>query len=359
MGAGFGSIVMTAGYHRKVLIRVDASPVIGLGHLMRMLALGQLLFDAGYEIHYATLTEDPLLRARLAREGFDVHVLPQAGAWDAASDVEALLHLSGQIKPAWVVLDGYHFDADYEARIKRSGVRLLRVDDTPGHRYYADAVLNQNYGAERMTYSVEPTARVLAGLNYVLLRREFRQAARLVRQGNVDGPFRILVSLGGAQVAQALNRRLAAGFAGMEDRNLSLVLAVSRGQTDGLISGGIVEVRVDTGDMAREMYQADIAVVSGGTTMWELVCMNVPFLAVALNEAQRDYLPLLSADGLCVNLGFYQDILFDHVCQAVLALRQDRERREQMVLNYRRILNRERIGQDLLSFLEQGGSMTV
>ena len=37
----------------------------------------------------------------------------------------------------WVVLDGYHFDAEYQRQLKTAGVKLLIVDDTAHAGAYA------------------------------------------------------------------------------------------------------------------------------------------------------------------------------------------------------------------------------
>jgi spore coat polysaccharide biosynthesis predicted glycosyltransferase SpsG len=60
----------------KVLtIRADADFVMGTGHLMRCLALGQAWKDAGGEVVFVTGCQSGELLRRLRDEGFKVHVL--------------------------------------------------------------------------------------------------------------------------------------------------------------------------------------------------------------------------------------------------------------------------------------------
>jgi spore coat polysaccharide biosynthesis predicted glycosyltransferase SpsG len=47
------------------------------------------------------------------------------------------------------------------------------------------------------------------------------------------------------------------------------------------------------------MRKASFAITSGGTTMWELMFMQIPFIALALNTDQENYLKLLKRDNIC------------------------------------------------------------
>ena len=56
------------------------------------------------------------------------------------------------------------------------------------------------------------------------------------------------------------------------------------------------------------MFKSDLAIVSGGSTMWELLHMRVPFLSIPLNKAQQGYLEFLEKENLCDNLGWHEQL---------------------------------------------------
>lgn len=346
--------------NKRILFRADASSQMGAGHLMRMVALGQFLSDAGYEIHFATIPHNIQLVEYLRSEGFQVHCLKKEASWDALKDGEQLAGIAGQIRPAWVVLDGYHFDADYELKIKQSKFSLLRMVDIPSGHYYADVVLNQNYGAEDMAYSVEKNTRILAGLKYVMLRREFRQMD-LPSSRKENEPFHILVSLGNVpSKTDALNLKIVQGFSGISKKGLSATMIIGRMNGEsGRVQEKIqrvawpIEVKSHSQNMAEEMSKADLAIVSGGSTMWELMHMRVPFLAISLTQEQRSYLPLLAGNGLCVDLGWHEDVTPDSVRQEAAGFIQDATRRAQVKNRMGHALDRNSGMRDLLQALEE------
>ena len=332
--------------NQRILLRADASPQIGAGHVMRSLALGQLLMDEGHEVHFGTIPDHPAIVDLLKQQGFKVHCMQQPDRLDAASDLYAFLGLAKGIQPSWVVLDGYHFDNDYERQVKRSGYKLLRIDDIPSGHYYADVVLNQNYGAETFVYEKEPYTQVLAGLRHVLLRREFRKIGLADKKINQGGPWHIMVSLGGSSTkTDELNFKIVQGLSSLcgEDHSITLLA--------GKMGDGIKNFTDN--NMAEEMSKADLAIVSGGSTMWELVYMRVPFLAVSLNDRQREYIRTISLQGLCVELGRHEDLTPDLVDQRVRDLMGNLQKRGKMIEKYRSVMDKNHMGRDLLAVLSR------
>jgi len=343
---------------KKILIRADASSEIGAGHLMRMLALGQLLSDSGYEIHFLTVLHDCSVLENLQDEGFNLHYLYKKEKWDASQDVCEFIKLALEIQAFWVVVDGYNFNSDYEQKIKKSGLKLLRVDDIPSIHYYADIILNQNYGAEKMTYSTEPDTKILAGLKHVLIRKEFLDANASIpieAPHNIDS-FRVLISLGGSvENSDVLNFKLIQGLSRICEKNLFITLIKNN------ISSSVekqirnipvdIEIKTKSKNIAEEMAKADFAVVSAGSTMWELMFMRVPFCAVSLSEAQKNYLPVISSEGLCIDLGWHEDLTSELICEKLGSFFNDKIYRKKMKSRIEQIIDRNRIGIDLIEIL--------
>lgn len=320
---------------RKALIRADASPSIGAGHVMRMLALGQLLFDEGYEIHFSTVLNSAEMVDRLIKEGFYVYCFEQSAIEPANSDLNRLLNLAAQIEPSWVILDGYGFDEVYEQEVKRAGYKLLRIDDSSTGHYFADIVLNQNYGAEEFKYATEPYTKVLAGLRHVLLRREFRNLNQPHKTIHTGLPMHVMVSLGGnSEKTVALNHIIA-----------QALLCLSDSLTVTILAGTSIR------NMSEEMLEADLAIVSGGSIMWELIYMRVPFLAVSLTNMQVKYLDSIARLGLCINLGWHENLTQELVQEKVLFCINNCQIRMKFIERYKKIMNGKDLGKDLLAAL--------
>ncbi|MDP8237688.1 MAG: hypothetical protein P9X24_01240, partial [Candidatus Hatepunaea meridiana] len=126
---------MTGKTLKPLIIRADASPSIGIGHVMRCLALAQAWQDNGGDVVYASVRLPTAIQERLTAES--IKVLP-IETDDLESDADRTVDIAKDLSAEWVVVDGYKFNFDYYRRLKSAGLRILQIDDNGGERYCAD-----------------------------------------------------------------------------------------------------------------------------------------------------------------------------------------------------------------------------
>jgi UDP-2,4-diacetamido-2,4,6-trideoxy-beta-L-altropyranose hydrolase len=316
-----------------LLIRADGGPRIGLGHVMRCLALAQHWQQRCGPVTFALAGELPAFAVRLCREGVNLrHLAVEPGS---SADAKSTAALSAELGAAWIVCDGYHFGAAYQKRLKEAGCRLLLVDDY-GHaeEYCADLVLNQNLYAEPGPYARRsPGSTLLLGSRYALLRREFTAypaAPRVVP----DRADRLLITLGGADPVDFTSVALAA-LARVEDLEALVVVGGSnprRVQIDRAASvlGERATVVVAVDDMPARMAWADFAVTAGGSTCWELMYMGVPALVAVLADNQVAVAQAVAQHGAGIDLGRSLYINADRLGAAIAGLACDQMARHAM-----------------------------
>jgi UDP-2,4-diacetamido-2,4,6-trideoxy-beta-L-altropyranose hydrolase len=347
---------------RKILIRVDASSEMGYGHFMRMISLGQLLTDSGYEVHFATTSKVELIDRLLCKESFIIHPIGSGTFWNSSKDLNELLRIAAQINPVWVVIDGYQFKTSYERVIKENGYLILRINDFSSEHCVADILLDQNFGAPDIKHSVEPYTVVLAGLKYLLIRREFREIHIEKKPVLKSDNIHILVSLGGGvEICEPLILKIVKGLSKINraDWEASVITGSMKNKAKKEIfelaqkSTLHINIIEQTMNMAIEMSAADLAIVSAGSVMWESMFMKVPFLAISLTRMQADYLRLLAGKGLCDNLGWHKKLTINELSKRVIALAEDKLLRKNILLLADREINRENYGVQLLKLLNR------
>jgi len=339
-----------------LIIRVDASTQMGTGHLMRCLSLAQAWKDAGGRVVFITACQNEGLFQRLQEEELDIHLL--ARSYPDASDWDYTKNLLATYPNAWVVLDGYHFDEAYQQRVKEAGYPMLVIDDMALLKhYYADIVLNQNLHAEQLQYSCEPYTCLLLGTRYVLLRREFL-AWRGWKREIPEVARRVLVTLGGSDPENHTLRVIRAiQQVDVPALEATVVIGASNPSTD-VLEAEVKQSRVpmhliyDAQDMLELIAWADVAVSSAGTTIWELLFLGTPILALVWADNQQWVAEQLEQQQLGKNLGWVANIQDELLAETISLLMKDVRLRVKMSNNARQIVD-GRGGRRVINFMQE------
>jgi len=314
-----------------VVFRCDVSPQIGMGHVVRCMTLATALRDRGVAVRF--------VMAGLRSEATDFEVdsppLHQSeGEFLPLEDAGALIAAVRRNGGSAVLIDHYRADERYLSALQEAGLRIAIIDDIGDRSLLAaDWLLNHNVGADSLGYRVRRDCEVLLGPRYAPLRPQFRKARGRLNRSFAAEDCRVLITLGGGDVARLLARTLRAlckcpfrldvrclAGAGFADDHLQRVAAESPHR---------VELFGTALDVAGHMTWADLSINAGGMTCWELSCLGVPILVMTLSLDQRANADRLTAAGVARSLPSPDSEQFDSVLAATTfdLLRSPGERR--------------------------------
>jgi spore coat polysaccharide biosynthesis predicted glycosyltransferase SpsG len=292
----------------------------------------------------------------LKAQKFKVHLI--APLFRDNSDVIALVSLAKKINSNWIVVDGCHFSSEYEKSIKQKvpNVKLMRVEDVPSRHHFADVLLSPNFDSENMIFSTESSTIQLLGLKYLVLRREFYDAERYPESVPHFNLQKILVTLGGGtHLSDAANLTIAQALKDVEADDLDITFVAGKMSQNIKKTRRLLKSRhrlfAHCDNMAELINKADIAIVSGGSTMWELMYMGTPFLTIALTKIQDDYLKKMHDKKLCIHLGFFSDLDPMVAKQSVLNFLNDATLRAEFKKRYSEIFGVQNYSKELLDVL--------
>jgi spore coat polysaccharide biosynthesis protein SpsF len=269
----------------KVLIRCDGDNRVGMGHVVRCLALAdEFRNTCGYGVTFAVASGAPAI-AKIEAAGFPIATKPSAqdeAVWlgDLLASQRAhilLLDVRTDLSP------------DHVRRWRRQGILVAVVDDPHERRCAADLAFYPPVPQVEELDWQSFSGHLHVGWEWVLLRPQFhtlrKGMCRTIKQP--DQPVRVLVSMGGSdprgmtlKALQSLQRVpgdfgidvvLGAGFEGES----AVLDEIARSQRD-------IAVHRDVQDMAALMANASLAVASFGMTAYELAALGVPALYLCL-----------------------------------------------------------------------------
>lgn len=313
----------------QLVLRADAGPEVGIGHLMRCVALAQAWQEQGGSTALASAGLPPALKERLDREG--IERIPVSGPPGSRKDAEALARQAAD-RGACVALDGYHLGPEYQRLVAAAARRILLVaDHGRPEAGPVDLLLDQNLGAGSEGDPDPPASRRdLLGPRFALLRREFRAAAREPAKRRFP-PRRLLVSLGGGapgELCLPLLDAVARGGLGLTEITV-VVGPAHRGDTGRgrFAEGGGPELALarDPESMVPLIQRADVAVSAAGSTCWELACLGLPAVVLPIAHNQEPVARALDEQGVALSAGPAERAGGTDVARLLARLTSDRE----------------------------------
>jgi UDP-2,4-diacetamido-2,4,6-trideoxy-beta-L-altropyranose hydrolase len=306
----------------QILLRADASAAMGTGHVMRCLALLEVLQERGHACHVASAETTPAIEALLAERGLPVTALP--GPAGTPADLAATLGLRADA----IILDGYHFGEGYRAGLAGGGRTILAWDDgMPPGALHATLVVNASSAARDEDYAVRaPGAALLLGPRYVPLRRDIRRLIGLPKPA--DG--HLLLTFGGSDplgLTAPVLRALAPRFDGRIEAVLGGSVAdPTPAEAAASMAPDRIRLHRDTPRIGELMQGARLAISAAGGTLAELAALHTPSLFVVVAENQRAAAEISAGRGWCLALdGRLEDAVL-RIAETALTLWQDEPR---------------------------------
>ena len=276
------------------VIRVDAGPEIGLGHLLRMRSLAEGLIRQGATVEVVgrgiVSAEDP-------DPSFSARELDGQFA-DEAEDLARAIALIGEGAPDLVVVDHYGLGETWERGIAERfpGATIVAVDDLSGRPHAVDVFVDPNLGASGPRPASRASGRTLIGPAYVPLAAEYREP--VVERPSDGSHPRVLVTLGGGRsgvvglLSEAIvdDRRLrhvAFEFVVPDPTEWAAVTRTLEGRSDCIVHGRVPTLRP-------LLERADLVVGAGGTSAWQRLRLGRPSVVVTLANNQ-----IRTAEALC------------------------------------------------------------
>lgn len=315
---------MTSG--RRVLFLTSGGPMVGLGHVRRCLALARALRGLGTESLFL-LDGDQAAVEAVTIEGL---VMVRKGP---VTDPDAVIQVYRERRADAVVVDSYAVGTQYLSALVVADLFVVVIDDLADRELPVGLVVNGSVGAEHLVYRGASHTRYLLGPAYVPLRQEFSEPSTREFASDLR---RILITVGGADpygLTEYLVRWTAGVFGGVVQ---DVVIGPLFGSVKSLQMvaqnvGELVLLHEDPKEMRGLMLEADLALVGGGQTTYELAATGTPAVAIRMADNQTLNLRGLAEAGALLWVGDAGDgDLETKVTGAVTVLAADPVRRREM-----------------------------
>lgn len=264
----------------EVIIYANGSSSIGLGHIMRTLALGEKLKDLGANVSYLTDKSDEAVINLIENKEFKV------------KNIDNIISFLGTYigdKCHAIIIDSYYFEESHIESFYNMGKKIIYIDDLNNfQKYNMDLVVNYAVGAEKLIYN--GTAKKLLGSKFTPLRKEFKDILYKDCHHKVKD---ILITIGGADSHNITGDILKLLVCEYKDIVLHVVLGNANTYKVAIKKNYCLEnvyIHENVKCMSSLMTKCDIAISAGGSTIYELCACNIPTIALITAENQFNFI---------------------------------------------------------------------
>lgn len=313
-----------------ILFRCDGSPEIGLGHVVRCLALADELYEAyGCRVAFA-MRQGPLGVAIVREKGYPV--FEPIGKENILDQARWLEKVVSNANVGILVLDVRdELPRDVICALRNNGILIVTIDDPSDRRLSVDLAFYPPVPQLKIMNWNGFTGQLYIGWEWVVLRKEFSRRPHFISRKRPQ----VLVTMGGSDPAGLTLKAVEALELIDEDFHADIVLG--RGFTHDSVLSNLLEktsrqftIRRNVQNMADLMVQADLAIASFGVTAYELAAMGVPAIYICLTEDHAESARAFVDAGIAFNMGKSSEITPETLAQAVFPVLINSELRRRM-----------------------------
>jgi spore coat polysaccharide biosynthesis predicted glycosyltransferase SpsG len=309
--------------------------------MARCLALANALQRRRYQMTFHSQIDNNAWPDRIRRHRHAILRTPHS-AGSTLDQAEFLREVQTR-RPVVVVTDSVGVDEEYLALLSHHVPLVISMDDSATQRFPSDIVLNPTLGHDASDYQLYPGTQVLAGDRYAMVRSEFRRA-RNVRATEPGGSVRVLIALGGGEIAKE-TARLAEAL--LDEKMIEKVDAVIGASTEGRDElrrvaerfPGQLTVTPDCRDLAMRMTKSHLLITGAGNTPLEAACVGIPMVVLPRDERHLHHADKVEEIGLAQNLGLLAKASADRVAKAVVEILSDNFERKAMSRSGRMLID--------------------
>ena len=259
----------------NILIRCDASIDIGLGHITRCLVLANEFKDKGLNIYFAMKDYD-LGISKVKEQGFQYFLAPNPfdyHRWLITLTEQLKINIFvGDIRDGLAIKTIEHF--------KYNNILTVAIDEPSDYRKACDLCF---YPPHAQLESLDWTGfsgEIKQGLEYVLLRPEFYQKKTYQKK---SGQHNILIMMGGTDIERLTLPMVKLLLKTEIHMNLKVIIGTEHPDFDE-ISHKPISINSNITNMANLLATIDYAVISFGTSAYEVLAMGIPATHICLNQ---------------------------------------------------------------------------
>lgn len=272
----------------KCCFFANGNSTIGMGHIMRCVAIAEVMTEKNIELCFYTKYE----------QGYNFLV---------ARGFNTLLYkniLDIDINCEYIIVDSYDVNENTFNVLKYKSKKLIYIDDLNLFDYNVDLVINTGVNAKDINYNFVSDKIFLLGCEYCILRKEFRQEIKKSINKDVKN---ILITTGGSDKYNMTFKIVEFLTSILNEVKYHIVIGQAFDKENDFKNDSLYFYNSPS-NMAQVMNKCDLAISASGNTLYELCSLGIPTIAFIYADNQLNLVNGLESLNCISNVGYYNKI---------------------------------------------------
>jgi len=312
---------------RKIIVRVDGNPQIGIGHITRCLYFFDNIKENFKAIFY--ITENPQIKEYIKSRDYLVYELKKNIS--LKEEMKKLADISTQL----LILDLRNKPESYFKQSSENFEKILRFDDlNMPINIYSNFYLNYNLYSEKINFNLKnKDTELFLGPKYYILNPIFKKFKNYTRTFNSKAK-NILITMGGGDPNKS-TIKVTNSIININDIHLNIILGklFQNFNEINLLKTSFpskITIYHDIKNMEEMMINNDIIISSGGNTSFEAAYMGIPGIHINQNKLQSQNSVIYNQIGAFMDLGIGEQLIKEEIRDGVKKLISSNDLRKKM-----------------------------
>lgn len=291
----------------NILFRVDASNIIGTGHVYRCLNLAQL-YKKNNNIYFISKNHNFNLNENI-KEKFTCYTIDlknpdkvnlNIDSWlgeDYKNDVNKTISviINNNLKIDWLIIDHYAIDEKWEKIIKKYVKNICVIDDFTNRKHDCNILINQQINNDdiiKYKDILNNDCKILTGNDYLFFHERYYS---LNMNKKINSLKKINIFMGGSDTHNITNTIIDICYDFNNKNNLNINFDVIIGKSNKnykQIKNKIINYKnfhlyYNLDFIGNLLLDADLAIGAPGTTSYERCLTQTPTLMICLATNQK------------------------------------------------------------------------
>jgi len=296
-----------------IAVRVNVSPQIGIGHLVRTTYLAKEFKQQGEEILFLLNKKDESVESFL-KDFFVVELYNEYSTIDESHDAKLTLSFLKDHDIHTIIVDSYDLNETWEKILSANGYKIVAIDDMQ-RKHCCDFIIDQKWSGIKETYNryndlTPPNCTRLLGPKYTLLNPQYQYT-----KASDTKRLTILFSLGGGgdfSIFDDIIQNL------LEDITLDINIWVILGPIANNYNKIIeykktysnLKIIQDQNNLCPYYKKASLFIGSLGASFYETSFLKIPALSFSIAPNQESDVTYLQ------DYGHFLHITLEELCQS-------------------------------------------